>query len=74
MSQHGLGHIEIDESEIPTNISPVLPIMSHKRKRGEIADSDSAEEGETGSDQEFGWDANEEALDPGNLAEKNRSQ
>ena len=41
--------------------SPVLPTTSLKRKRGEIADSQSEDE-EAGSDLEFGWDGDDATL------------
>lgn len=48
------------QAEIRLNASPLLPAVSTKRKRGEIADSDSDDE-EQASDREFGW-AGDDAL------------
>lgn len=44
------------------NASPLLPATSLKRKREEIADSQSEEEETAASDQEFGWIADDETL------------
>ena len=51
----------MDRAKIRLNSSPPLPPTSIKRKRGEIADSES-EEGEAASDQEFGWAVDDNAL------------
>ena len=50
-----------EQAEIRLNISPVLPAISKKRKRGEIADSESEDE-DGASDQDFGWAENDDAL------------
>lgn len=47
-------------------MSPVLPAASTKRKRGEIADSES-EDGEAASDQDFGWAEDDDALNAASL-------
>ena len=44
----------MDQTEIQLNTSPVLQATSLKRKREEIADSQSEDE-EAESDREFGW-------------------
>ena len=46
---------------IEANVSPLKPGPPLKRKREEIADSDS-ENGEVGSDEEFGWAGDEDSL------------
>lgn len=44
------------------DVSPLLPATSLKRKREEIADSQSEDEETAASDQEFGWAADDETL------------
>lgn len=56
-----------DQSETRTAISPVLPATSRKRKKSEIADSESENDGV--SDQEFGWGVEDEALNADSLLE-----
>ena len=58
----------LDKSEIAAQVSPPLPEVSLKRKRDEIADSES-DDGDAGSDQEFGWGADDEALHTDPVAE-----
>ena len=55
-----------DQVEIRLNVSPVLPAASIKRKRGEIADSET-EDGEAASDQDFGWAEDDDALNAASL-------
>ena len=57
--QTGLREITVDQKNIILNASPVLPAPSSKRKRGEIADSQSEDE-EADSDREFGWAADDD--------------
>lgn len=52
--QHGLSENKMNYARPNPTCSPVLPVRSHKRKRDEIGDSESADE-EIGSDEEFGW-------------------
>lgn len=52
--------MSMDQAEIRLNGSPVFPAVSLKRKREEIADSDSENE-ELASDQEFGWAGQDDA-------------
>ena len=55
----------MDHTDVRRNASPVLQTSILKRKRDEIADSQS-EDGTAASDEEFGWANNEdEILDPG---------
>ncbi|KAL2052373.1 hypothetical protein ABVK25_007245 [Lepraria finkii] len=56
----GLREIKMDRAKIRLKSSPPLP-TSVKRKRGEIADSES-EEGEAVSDLEFSWALDDNAL------------
>ena len=56
----------LDEAKIASNLSPTLVPTSLKRKRDEVADSESEAE-DAGSDQEFGWGDTEETLQPDNL-------
>ncbi|KAF6240862.1 hypothetical protein HO173_000654 [Letharia columbiana] len=56
-----LREITVDQTKIRLNGSPVLPATSLKRKRGEIANSQSEDE-EAESDQEFGWAADDHIL------------
>ncbi|MCJ1464278.1 hypothetical protein MMC07_002891 [Pseudocyphellaria aurata] len=61
IGKDGLLEINMDyPSPNPTH-SPVLPVQSHKRKRDEIRDSESAD-GEIGSDEEFGWGSEDNPL------------
>ena len=59
--QHGLHEMFHDQAEIRLNVSPILPATSIKRKRGEIADSESEDE-EAASDHDFGWAEDDDAL------------
>ncbi|MCJ1277836.1 hypothetical protein MMC21_005650 [Puttea exsequens] len=61
----GLREIQIDQAEVRLDLPPDLPPVSIKRKREEIANSESDEEGNA-SDQEFGW-AGDEALNADHL-------
>ena len=56
------------QAEIRPNASPVLLVKSMKRKRGEIADSES-EHDEAASDLEFGWAADDDTSDIEGLLE-----
>ena len=51
----------VDQTEIRLNRLPVLPATSSKRKREEIADSQSDDE-EAESDREFGWAGDDDTL------------
>ena len=59
--QHGLHERIHEQAELQLNVSPVLPATSLKRKRGEIADSES-EDGDVASDQDYGWAEDDNAL------------
>ena len=59
--QGGLREIKVDQAEINLNASPMLPTTATKRKRGEIADSESDDE-KGASDQEFGWAENDDVI------------
>jgi len=52
----------LDQADMIRNASPVLPGTSLKRKRGEIADSQSEDEEAASSDREFGWAGDDETL------------
>ncbi|KAF6224742.1 hypothetical protein HO133_009936 [Letharia lupina] len=54
-----LREITVDQTKIRLNGSPVLPATSLKRKRGEIANSQSGDE-DPESDREFGWAADDD--------------
>lgn len=54
-----LREITVDQTKIRLNGSPVLPATSLKRKRGEIANSQSEDE-DPESDREFGWAADDD--------------
>lgn len=54
------------KTEISLNASSALPAVSMKRKRGEIADSESDDE-EAASDHEFGWAGDGDALNADGL-------
>ena len=53
-TQRGLQEVGLQANVISSVDLPILPGPSLKRKREEIADSESEEE-EIGSDEEFGW-------------------
>ena len=55
--------MKLDYVEIRRNASPVLQASTLKRKRDEIADSQS-DDGTAASDEEFGWAGEDEILDP----------
>lgn len=61
--------VEIDPKEIELHTTPTTGVASLKRKRNDILDGESGDEG-LGSDEEFGWmgDA-ENPLNIGHLAE-----
>lgn len=59
--QDGLREINMDYPTPNPTHPPVLPVHSHKRKRDEIRDSESAD-GEIGSDEEFGWGSEDNPL------------
>lgn len=63
MGQGGLEEIRLDHADIRRNASPILPATSLKRKREQIADSQSEGE-EIASDQVFGWGGEEDTLNP----------
>ncbi len=52
----------LDQADMIRNASPVLLGTSLKRKRGEIADSQSEDEEAASSDREFGWAGDDETL------------
>lgn len=54
--------MKVDQADIRRNSSPVLSATSLKRKREEIADSQSEEE-EPASDQKFGWAGGDDTLE-----------
>lgn len=51
----------MDDANLMRNASPVVPATSSKRKREEVADSESEDE-EAASDQEFGWAGDDATL------------
>lgn len=51
----------MDQTDIRLNASPVLPATSLKRKREEVADSQSEDE-EAESDREFGWAGDDDII------------
>lgn len=59
--QHGLHETNHDQAELRLNVSPVLPANSLKRRRGEVADSES-EDGDVPSDQDYGWTEDDNEL------------
>ncbi|MCJ1414968.1 hypothetical protein MMC32_001298 [Xylographa parallela] len=60
IEQSGLRELAIPRSVNPSIVLPIVPGPRLKRKREEVADSQSEEE-DVGSDEEFGW-AGEDAL------------
>lgn len=61
IEKNGLREIPVDQTKIRLNASPVMPATSSKRKREEVADSQSENE-EAESDQEFGWAGDDEMI------------
>lgn len=59
--QNGLHEIKTNYSSHYPPHSPVLGVHSHKRKRDEVGDSESADQ-ETGSDENFGWGSEDDPL------------
>ncbi|KAL9130020.1 MAG: hypothetical protein Q9217_001704 [Psora testacea] len=64
----GLCKVGVDDSDFAAGTSAHLPKTSRKRKRDQIADSES-DDGDAGSDQEFGWGTDDEALRIDDLTE-----
>ncbi|MCJ1244951.1 hypothetical protein MMC30_002152 [Trapelia coarctata] len=59
IEKHGLREIVVDAAVEPSVSLPLVAGPTLKRKREEVADSES-EEGDLGSDEEFGWVGNED--------------
>ena len=62
MKQGGLEEMKVDHADIRRNASPLRQATSLKRKRDEIANSESEDE-EAPSDEEFGWAGGDDAVD-----------
>lgn len=67
-AQHGLQETRISQEEISMKTTPILLDHSLKRKRAEIADSES-DNGDVGSDEEFGWAGDNDSLTAEGLLE-----
>lgn len=62
----GFEEMQFTTVEIKNHMSPAPPPASLKRQHAEVADSES-EDGEVASDNEFGWDSDENTLGTGDL-------
>ena len=60
-SQAGLQEVKLDKSQLRCQITAETMAMNPKRKRDEIADSESEDE-DARSDREFGWGAEDETM------------
>ena len=66
--KHGLQEINVDQQRITTNRPLTLQTLPLKRKHDEIANSQS-EDGDVGSDEEFGWLGDDDPLTTEDLPE-----
>lgn len=69
IEKDGLHEVKMDQTEIRLDKSPLLLATSLKRKREEIADSQSEDE-EANSDREFDWAGDDDTLTTGVLFEE----